>query len=721
MFGRLFLSVSLFFLTGAPLLAQTIRHVPAGGDLQAAITLAQPGDTITLVPGAIYTGNFVLPAKAGNAYITIRSAAPDSLLPAADERVTPAVSALLPKLRSPNVMSVLRTSAGAHHYRLMHLELFADVAGTATILALGDGSSQQKSLASVPYAIEVDRVYIRGHASLGAKRGIGLNSASTTIINSYISEIKAVGQDSQAIGGWNGPGPYFISNNYLEAAGENVMFGGADPAIANLIPSDITFTRNHLSKPLSWRGSDWTVKNLFELKSAQRVRIDGNLFEHNWAAAQTGSAILLKSVNQDGGAPWSVVQDVQFTNNVVRNVSSAINILGRDPHFPAIEANNTTVRNNLFSNVSGSAFGGTGRLLLINGGSQITFNHNTVINDGASTVFADGDPVQGFVFTNNVMLDNGMSIKASGVAEGTATLAGYFPGAIFTGNIVAKGNASAYPAGNFYPTLQNVGFMNYASGDYRLADTSAFRHAATDGTAPGVDHAVLFSPTEVASPTPSAPSAPGPSAPSAPAPSAPSAPSASSAPSNAERSHLPHALASSVSGSDVRLSWSAPRSAVVLHYIVEAGSAPGAANIARLVTGNSATSLVAQAVPVGRYYVRVRAMTSAGLTEPSSDMVFNVGAINDCAAPPSPAVNLEGRVNGSTVQLQWASGGTCAPTHFIVQAGSQRGLSNLAQITTGSAALVASAPPGTYYVRVIAANSAGLSAASHEIVVTVTP
>ena len=28
---------------------------------------------------------------------------------------------------------------------------------------------------------------------------------------------------SQAIGGWNGPGPYVISNNFLEAAGENVM------------------------------------------------------------------------------------------------------------------------------------------------------------------------------------------------------------------------------------------------------------------------------------------------------------------------------------------------------------------------------------------------------------------------------------------------------------------------------------------------------------------
>ena len=78
------------------------------------------------------------------------------------------------------------------------------------------------------------------------KRGIALNSAATTITGSYISDIKAVGQDSQAIAGWNGPGPYTITNNYLEAAGENLMFGGADPAVPGLVPADITIKGNHV-------------------------------------------------------------------------------------------------------------------------------------------------------------------------------------------------------------------------------------------------------------------------------------------------------------------------------------------------------------------------------------------------------------------------------------------------------------------------------------------
>ena len=75
------------------------------------------------------------------------------------------------------------------------------------------------------------------------------------MLNSFISDIKAVNADSQAIVGYNGEGPFTIENNYLEAAGENVMFGGSDPAVTNLVPSDIVLRRNHLYKPLEWRNA----------------------------------------------------------------------------------------------------------------------------------------------------------------------------------------------------------------------------------------------------------------------------------------------------------------------------------------------------------------------------------------------------------------------------------------------------------------------------------
>lgn len=45
---------------------------------------------------------------------------------------------------------------------------------------------------------------------------------------------------------------------------------------------------NHLFKPLIWRDRTpaWSVKNLFELKSARRVLLRGNVLENCWAHSQ---------------------------------------------------------------------------------------------------------------------------------------------------------------------------------------------------------------------------------------------------------------------------------------------------------------------------------------------------------------------------------------------------------------------------------------------------
>jgi hypothetical protein len=227
--------------------------VPAGGNLQTAIDSARAGDTILLQPGATYAGNFRLPVHGGATFVTIRSSASDTLLPAAGVRMTPAYRAYLPKIISTNNLPAIRTAPSAMYWRLMFLEIGPSANPTGTIVDLGDGSSAQNTLSLVPRQLIVDRVYIHGDATNGQRRGIGLNSGDTTIVNSHISDIKSVGQDSQAIGGWNGPGPFQIENNYLEGAGEVVMFGGDDARIPNLTPSDIVFRYNTVSRPLAWR------------------------------------------------------------------------------------------------------------------------------------------------------------------------------------------------------------------------------------------------------------------------------------------------------------------------------------------------------------------------------------------------------------------------------------------------------------------------------------
>lgn len=228
-------------------------YVHADENLQAALNAAQPGDTILLDAGATFTGNFVLPVKSGSDFITIRSSASDEALPRAGQRIGPGWASALPKLQSANGASALRMAPAAHHWRLQLLEFKANKDGYGDIIQLGDGSGKQNTLAAVPHDLELDRVYVHGDTLVGQKRCVALNASAVTIRESFISDCKAVGQEAQALAGWNGPGPYWIEHNYLEGAGENVLFGGADPAIAGLAASDVTFRRNHVSKPLAWR------------------------------------------------------------------------------------------------------------------------------------------------------------------------------------------------------------------------------------------------------------------------------------------------------------------------------------------------------------------------------------------------------------------------------------------------------------------------------------
>jgi hypothetical protein len=236
----------------APDAGAEIRRVPAGSSLQAALNAAAPGDVVVLEAGAEFVGNFVLPVKSGNQPIVLRSAFSEGL-PEDGQRIQPSHATLLARLRSPNTAAVLRTAAGAHDWELRYLEIGANLKGYGDILQIGDGSAAQDSLEKVPRRLLLRHLYVHGDALLGQKRCISLNAAEVTIADSHVSDCKGVGQDTQAIGGWNGPGPYVIENNYLEGAGENVLFGGADPAIPNLVADGIVFRRNHVARPVSWR------------------------------------------------------------------------------------------------------------------------------------------------------------------------------------------------------------------------------------------------------------------------------------------------------------------------------------------------------------------------------------------------------------------------------------------------------------------------------------
>ena len=468
---RLMLLVCVVSLLGTSVEAATLRVCASGCQytgLQAAIDAAQPGDTILLRAGETFVGPFLLRKKAATTqWITIRSDASDTLLPPAGVRLVPSgktgantALSLLPRLIGQSgalkTTPVIRTEIGAHHYVLRFLEIDGVAnQGFETVLNLGDDTT-----AAPATDIIVDRVYVHGDRYKGNKRGITLNGARMDILNSYVSDIKSVNADSQAVAGYNGAGPFRIINNYLEGAGENILFGGSDPAVTNLVPTNIEIRRNHLFKPLAWRnpilpapaspraaasstsgalagtthyfrvvaimftdnntavslpstvvstavtagksatvswsgvagadryriyrgtsattqsvymetpssatsftytgsgersgtpptaGTKWVVKNIFELKNAQQVIVDGNVFENVWAAGQYGYALVLTPRNQGGDAPWVRVRDVTMTNNIVRHAAGVLQISGYDANAVSQQTQRITLRNNLFA------------------------------------------------------------------------------------------------------------------------------------------------------------------------------------------------------------------------------------------------------------------------------------------------------------------------------------------------------------------------------------
>jgi uncharacterized protein YjdB len=432
-------------------------RVAAGANLQSAIDAAQPGDELLLAPGATYTGNFVLPNKGSStAWITIRTDVSDATLGAPGTRMTPsrAASANLARIVTPNNWSAIATALSAHHYRLTGLDIGAsgasfDVNG---LIRLGDGSSAQNSLSLVAHDLVVDRVFVHGLSNQSIRRCVSLQSATSAIIDSWISDCHSNEGDSQGIIGWNGPGPYVIRNNHIEGGHQAVFFGGADPWITNLSPSDIAVIGNHITRPTSWNGV-WQTKTIIETKNARRLLIEGNVIENVWASAQVGFALLLKSENQSGTAPWSQSTDLTVRYNRIRNAGSGINIAANPGSNPAVPAARISVYDNVVENIGNSPYVGDGIPLQILGNtSDVLIAHNSWGNAGNVAISFDGGASTRTVIHSNIIPNGNYGVKGSGMAAGTSTLNYYTPGGVFSYDALPGADCAYYPATTSCPS-----------------------------------------------------------------------------------------------------------------------------------------------------------------------------------------------------------------------------------------------------------------------------
>ena len=117
--------------------------------------------------------------------------------------------------------------------------------------------------------------------------------------NSYIEGFGFPGEETQGICGWTGTRDVKILNNYIEGGAENIMFGGADIANADLIPANIMSAAIISTSPT--RGTRASGKNPFRDQERQERQFAGNLMTNNWK----GSAFRITVRNQNGGSPYT--------------------------------------------------------------------------------------------------------------------------------------------------------------------------------------------------------------------------------------------------------------------------------------------------------------------------------------------------------------------------------------------------------------------------------
>jgi hypothetical protein len=269
-----------------------------------------------------------------------------------------------------------------------------------------------------PHHITIDQCWIHGIDSWDIRDGIFADGISLAILNSTIENIRTertAATGSFAIISYGGLGPIRIENNKLSAAEIHVIWGGALGALQGARTQWISFLGNWLYRPykwLDWSGTNdpsplspcpidddshgatyrnttavtywecqgaapgtWTAitgatytalvgvriptpnKNIFELKDASFVRLEGNLLDqaYSWnRESQHGACFLFNLTGGNSATPGTPdrISHVTIENNICRHapwgisqgrVSGVVNWENN-----GVAAHHIHVRNNLF-------------------------------------------------------------------------------------------------------------------------------------------------------------------------------------------------------------------------------------------------------------------------------------------------------------------------------------------------------------------------------------
>ena len=429
--------------------------------------------------------------------------------------------------------SPILSHGAVNHYRFIGIE-FTHPVGTSAYSLL---SFQDNAPPDFPHHIIIDRCWVHGNATGNTQRGVLMNGSYEAVIDSTITDIHRVGDDSQGINGWTGTGPFKIVNNFVEGGASSIGFGGA---ASKTVPHDIEIRHNHLFKPLSWNMADPTylgfkfnAKVSFEMKNGSRLLFEGNILENAWGNLQggDGGAVWLGPKNQNNACPICEVNDLTFRYNIIRHAGAGIYIFDSpsDAGGIAQPAKGYSIHDNLLDDIHEQYAGsGTGRGILfrIAGSARfhpprdIQIHHNTGLAGNSSFGFLFLDTTPDAPVVNLSLKDNLVSNGKHGLLGckghyGVQVLENCVQNLSFVGNVIV-GAGGEYPESNthshgkhLYPSdVRSVRFVNEKAerADYRLCHAkgrpapncegpSAYVNGGTDGKDIGADIKAVMSAT----------------------------------------------------------------------------------------------------------------------------------------------------------------------------------------------------------------------------------
>lgn len=481
-------------------------------DLMTHLATAAAGSTDykIIVPNGTLIGLYDLPGKTDttkHCFIVTAAIHAGTFGTAAGTKI-PASTTGMTILQGPasSVTNVISMAvASARGYSLHGIVVQNDPASSSYSVAQGLIDMRRTAgggavLADYPGQLFIERSWLRGNPGTAIRRGICANGPFLKVLDSRITDVHQNGSEAAGIGGWSASQRHHVERCTIEAAGQAILYGGADPDQPGtnvLDPADIYTHEVYALKPLSWlitdpsyAGFHYDVKTGFEAKNVRRWLISNSKTQNMWADAQTGHAMLFQNLlNGASNGAANRTDDIVVRNHWFDNCAHGITLsAGVVPTISNVMSR-VVLDNILMTRNAGIT------LQAFNGIQELIFDRITA--DGTRWLDLEGADGLNWAITNNIARGGTYGITRTGGPSGRAALLASCSGGglNFAGNVMydydqGGGNYSAFSPGcDADETNSSMAFQDYAGKDYRLTTQQLTK--GVSGGVPGADIATI--------------------------------------------------------------------------------------------------------------------------------------------------------------------------------------------------------------------------------------